>query len=208
MASRGKCSAHALVSWKFINIRIRPVYKRGVRVASRIQFRNKGKILRGTEKGRESNGEKETEREGERTSATMVGRLTAGRGLCAPRVISNVPGCRDSTLMERVALTPAFARQARRSSGGPRARGYASFGRHKWKDSRDSLPSCEKSPVDNCRRWTKYSFLRKDTERRILLSINAIIIVVDWHDNSLRAQSSYLNLNLKLYVSCLSIHCI
>lgn len=40
-----------------------------------------------------------------------------GRRLCAPRVISNVPGCRGSTLMERVALTPAFTRQARRSSG-------------------------------------------------------------------------------------------
>lgn len=50
-------------------------------------------------------------------------------GLCAPRVISNVPGCRDSTLMERVALTPAFTRQARRSSGiGERA----SFERLKW----------------------------------------------------------------------------
>lgn len=71
--------------------------------------------------------EEERERERERMLTTMGGRLTAGRGLCAPRVISNVPGCRDSTLMERVALTPAFARQARRSSEAPSARalGYA-----------------------------------------------------------------------------------
>lgn len=55
--------------------------------------------------------------------------MTGEHGLCAPRVISNVPGCRDSTLMERVALTPAFTRQARRSSGiGERA----SFERLKW----------------------------------------------------------------------------
>lgn len=62
--------------------------------------------------------------------ATKEERKPAGEhGLCAPRVISNVPGCRDSTLMERVALTPAFTRQARRSSGiGERA----SFERLKW----------------------------------------------------------------------------
>jgi len=166
VASRGKCSAHALASWKFINIRIRPVYKRGVRVYS---FAIRARSLVGPRREEKATGERETERGRERTPATMRGRLTAGRGLCAPRVISNVPECRDSTLMERVALTPAFARQARRSSGGPRARGYASFfDRHKWKDPRDSLPSCEKSPVDNCRRSTEDSFLREDTERRIV----------------------------------------
>lgn len=67
------------------------------------------------EEGSATRGEKRRRRCG------REGRLTAGRGLCAPRVISNVPGCRDSTLMERVALTPVFARQARRSSGVARA---------------------------------------------------------------------------------------
>lgn len=68
---------------------------------------------RKSERGEEG---EEEEKEGE-TSVATRGKLTVGRGPCAPRVISNVPGCRDSTLMERVALTPAFARQARRSSG-------------------------------------------------------------------------------------------
>jgi len=69
-----------------------------------------GFVIRARPAGGKSNG----------AGGVHVGRggwLTAGRRLCAPRVISNVPGCRDSTLMERVALTPAFTRQARRSSG-------------------------------------------------------------------------------------------
>jgi len=81
---------------------------------SRVQFRNKDKTRAWV------NGERGDE-EKRRRRCRREGRLTAGRGLCAPHVISNVPGCRDSTLMERVALTPVFARQARRSSGVVRA---------------------------------------------------------------------------------------
>jgi hypothetical protein len=105
---------HALASCKFINIRIRPLQHRG-RVVSRVQFRNKDKTRAWARRGRTTRGEKRRRR------CEREGRLTAGRGLCAPHVISNVPGCRDSTLMERVALTPVFARQARRSSGVVRA---------------------------------------------------------------------------------------
>lgn len=84
-------------------------------IRTRLARGQRGNSTRGAEGEGKRNGDAEKRRGGGES------RLTAGRGLCAPRVISNVPGCRDSTLMERVALTPAFARQARRSSGVARA---------------------------------------------------------------------------------------
>lgn len=144
---------HAFAAHKFINIRIQ-LARKGVALYCVYSF----VIRTGLAQTRTGEGV------GGRTSAAMRGRLTAGRGLCAPRVISNVPGYRDSTLMERVALTPAFARQARRSSGVVRARACLSLFRPTTNGSVGSLVNhcAESRPRESLdERETRDSFLIK-----------------------------------------------
>lgn len=117
-----------------------------------------------------------------------MGRLTAGRGLCAPRVISNVPGCRDSTLMERVALTPAFARQARRSSGVARhsgvppstgANGSCRRFRRRFEKSRAPMIPAGITESSISAEITHYRVLTSDSERAFTIFKAACVRLAD-----------------------------